>query len=292
MHSLITPVPRNVKTGWYKTFRNHAYLAINSQKCRVLLIGDSIIANFSKFSPIFDKHFSKFHPLNFGIGGDKIQNVLWRIINMSFPLSLQYIFIHCGTNNIGHNDPEVISDGLINLARVIKKKYKDVKIIISSLLPRDKANSQKRSLVIATNIYLKEACNVNSFSFVELDSGWIVGSSLNMLLFKNDHLHLTKFGYEKLSSLFVSQLNLVLEKTHETPQEPQLAHSNKSPISFTLNKEEFSSLLSVCSPLGSLTVQLNQVCAYEKVLINLFSPLVRPIFIILCQVENQILGLK
>ena len=85
---------------------------------------------------------------------------------MSLPPSLQYIFIDCGANNIGHNDPEVISDGLINLTRVIKKKYKDVKIIISSLLPRDKANSQKRSLVVATNIYLKEASNVNSFSSV------------------------------------------------------------------------------------------------------------------------------
>ena len=207
MHSLITTVPRNGKVRWYETFRNHAYLAINSQKCRVLLIGDSITANFRKFSPIFDKYFSKFRPLNFGIGGDKIQNVLWRINNMSLPPSLQYIFIHCDTNNIGHNDPEVISDGLINLARVMKKKYKDVKIIISSLLPRDKANSQKRSLVITTNICLKEACNVNSFSFVELDSGWIVGGSLNMLLFKNYHLHLTKFRYEKLSLLFVSQLS-------------------------------------------------------------------------------------
>ena len=167
--------------------------------------------------------------------------------------SRQYIFIHCGTNNIGHNDSEVISDGLINLARVIKKKCKDVKIIISSLLPRDKANSQKRSLVIATNIYLKEACNVNSFSFVELDSGWIIGSSLNMLLFKNDHLHLTKFGYEKLSLLFASQLNSVLEKTLETPQEPQLAYSYKSAISFTLNKEKFPPLLSVYSSLRSFT---------------------------------------
>ena len=133
---------------------------------------------------------------------------------MPLPPSLQYIFIHCGTNNIEHNDPEVISDGLINLARIIKKKYRDVKIIISSVLPRDKASSQKRSFVISTNIYLKEACNVNSFSFVELDSEWIVGSSLNMLLFKNDHFHLTKFGYDKLSLLFVSQLNSVLEKTH------------------------------------------------------------------------------
>ena len=54
MHSPITPVPCNGKAGWYETFRNHAYLAINLQKCRVLLIGDSIIANVSKFSSIFD----------------------------------------------------------------------------------------------------------------------------------------------------------------------------------------------------------------------------------------------
>ena len=113
------------------------------------------------------------------------------------------------------------------VARVIKKKYKDVKIKISSLLTRDKANSQKCSLVIATNIYLKEAFDINSFSFVELDSGWIVGSSLSMLLLQNDHLCLTKFGYEKLSLLFVSQLNSVLGKTHKTQQELQLTATNQ-----------------------------------------------------------------
>ena len=168
---------------------------------------------------------------------------------MSLPPSLQYIFIHCSTNNIGHNN----ADGLINLAQVIKQKYEDVKIIISSLLPRDKANSLKHSFVIATNTYLQEACNVNSLSFVELNSGWIVGGSLNMLLFKNDHLHLTKFGYEKLSLLFVSQLNSVLEKTHESSQEPHLACSYKSEISFTLNKEDFPPLLFVYSPMGSFS---------------------------------------
>ena len=88
MPSLISPVPRNGKPGWYDTFRNHPYLAINSQKYRVLLIDDSIIANFSKFSSIFDKHFSKFHPLIFSIGGDKVQNLLWRINNISLPPSL------------------------------------------------------------------------------------------------------------------------------------------------------------------------------------------------------------
>ena len=36
-----------------------------------LLIGDSIIAKFKNFSPIFDKNLLKFYPLKFGIGGDK-----------------------------------------------------------------------------------------------------------------------------------------------------------------------------------------------------------------------------
>ena len=151
-----------------------------------------------------------------------------------------------------------------------------MKIIISSLLPRDKANSQKRSLVIATNIYLKEACNVNSLSFVELDSGWIVGGSLNMLLFKNDHLDLIKCGYEKLSLLIVSQLNSVLGKTHETSQEPQLAHSYKSAISFTLNKEEFPPLLSVYSLMGSFTNTAKSSVRVRKILDKSVFPISQP----------------
>ena len=86
MHSLITTVQRNEIAGWYETFRYHAYLSINLQKCRVLLIVDSIIANFSKFSSIFDKHLSQFNTFNFGIGGEKLQNVVWRINNMPFHL--------------------------------------------------------------------------------------------------------------------------------------------------------------------------------------------------------------
>ena len=50
MYSLISPLLRNEKVGWYETFRSHMY-AINSQKYSVLLIDDSM--NSSKFSSIF-----------------------------------------------------------------------------------------------------------------------------------------------------------------------------------------------------------------------------------------------
>ena len=84
---------------------------------------------------------------------------------MPLPPSLQYIVIHCGTNNIWYHELKVISDGLINLAHLIKKNYKCIEIIIKSLLLKDKTNLWKSALVIATNVYLKEACNNSLFNF-------------------------------------------------------------------------------------------------------------------------------
>ena len=55
------------------------YFASNLYECKVLLIDHSIIANFSKFNSIFNKHFSKFNAVNLSIGVDKIQNILWCI---------------------------------------------------------------------------------------------------------------------------------------------------------------------------------------------------------------------
>ena len=48
----------------------------SSTNTKLVLIGDSIIANFDKCKDIFDKFFMPFCTLDFGIGGDKTQNVL------------------------------------------------------------------------------------------------------------------------------------------------------------------------------------------------------------------------
>ena len=109
-----------------------------------------------------------------------------------------------------------------------------------------------------------------------------------MLLFKSDHLYLTKFCYEKLSLLFVSQLNSVLEKTHETFQEPQRAYSYKSATSFTLNKEEFPPLLPVYSLLRSFTDSAKSNVRVRKSSDKSIFPIIQPNI----QVENRILGLK
>ena len=65
MNPLINPLATNGKFGWYDTFRKHVTMSKSSTNAKLMLIGDSIIANFDKYKNIFDKFFLPFRTLNF-----------------------------------------------------------------------------------------------------------------------------------------------------------------------------------------------------------------------------------
>ena len=61
----------------------------------VIGIGDSIAAGLARFSDVWNIFFR--NALNLGIGGDRTEHVIWRIDNLSFPASIKYVIIQCGT---------------------------------------------------------------------------------------------------------------------------------------------------------------------------------------------------
>ena len=165
---------------------------------RLVLIGDSIITNSDKCNDIFDKFlFIRF--LNFGISGDKIQYVLWRVCDMTLQASVENAIIHHGTNNLCQNSPLKITAGLINTNCMLKKNYKNLHI------SRDDEKSVNKSLLYAVNSYLKDFYT-NSFHYIELDSVGALNNHLNTELFRNDNLHLNRKGYEKLSKLIMGKI--------------------------------------------------------------------------------------
>ena len=52
--------------------------------------------------------------------------MLCRVCYAVLPASVEYIINHCGTNNLGHNSPLKIAEGLINIACMFKKNYKSL----------------------------------------------------------------------------------------------------------------------------------------------------------------------
>ena len=78
------------------------------------------MAGLHRYYKIWNNFFKPIDALNCGIGGDKVQNVLWQVQNLPISSSLKNAVILCGTNNLQQDFPEDIVDGIIEIGIVLK----------------------------------------------------------------------------------------------------------------------------------------------------------------------------
>ena len=121
--------------------------------------------------------------MNLGIGGDRVENVARRAIDLPLPSSVKNIAILCGTNNIP-----------------IDKKSNGINFSVCGLIPREECWSANRVFINELNKILKYQCNINGFGFIFQDHGWtLANGSLDCSLFYKDLLHLIEQGNVKLA---------------------------------------------------------------------------------------------
>ena len=132
MNTLTIPKKRELE-GWDLFHKKHTIIAETSH-AEVMLIGDSIVKHFIRHQHIWRCHFAPLTNINFGISGDCIQHVLWRIKFGSLP-PVKTIIIHVGTNNAPKDNPLQIAEGLICLVKNIRGKS-NAHIILTGLFPR------------------------------------------------------------------------------------------------------------------------------------------------------------
>ena len=160
MNSSITSLSSTPgKHKWYDQFQKHN-LILNKSKAKMLIVGDSLVLILSRYPEIWRKYFSNHEPLNFGIAGDKAQNVLWRVNNLYFSsnLHLKYIFILCGT---------IISTSLWSF----KRRVTNFKLLLYHFY-RATINTQE-GIVNTVNKLLKLQCLNNGFYFLQFKPNWL-----------------------------------------------------------------------------------------------------------------------
>ena len=209
-----TPSGRNNKAGWYDIHEKHSKLARFSQSSSVILCGDSIVAGLSRYPKVWNRFFKPWKALNFGIGGDRTQHVLWRAEHIKLPATTKIAVIHCGTNNIEQDQPWDIANGIISIGLAFQEKRPGIKVIVTGLLPRDFDWSYRRDKIIKTNIYLEKLCctKMKDFFYMRQDSDWTLeGGELNSNLYHTDCLHLIETGNEKFAKSIANVLYRVIE---------------------------------------------------------------------------------
>ena len=154
----IQSFPRYNKHGWMDLHNSYVESASISQ-ASLAFIGDSIVNGLSKYKHIWIKFFSSYNAINLGIGGDRIQNVFWRIKKESLPLkAARFLVLHCGTNNIDNNNPIDIAEGILSIANYVHERKPNIYVIIASLLPRDQVSTLRRQKLKAVNDLFDSFC--------------------------------------------------------------------------------------------------------------------------------------
>nr|CAD7462761.1 unnamed protein product [Timema tahoe] len=171
------------------------------KEAEIIWIGDSIIANMA-LSQYWRDFIEPLHPLNFGIGGDQTQNVLWRIQQKELTHSkAKVIVLHVGTNNFGHT-AEQIAGGLKEIIIAITKEKPSALLLVTTLLPRGLNPNPLRVRNAAVNVLLEDIVielsktNAN-VELIKIDQGFILPSGLISRKDFFDFLHLTNEGYKK-----------------------------------------------------------------------------------------------
>lgn len=203
--STTTPSDSNYKAHypWNKGCEDQV-AAMKGRPCDIIFIGDSITGNFigkpmgkwtSVGGTVWDKHYANRNALNFGVGADATQNVLWRLEHMDikgFKPKVAVILI--GTNNTT-NTPEEIAAGVKAVVAKTRDTFAGVKIILVSILPNAR---QTQRMADANKIIEKFGDDKTVFYFDLASKMPPVGNSWRGL--GPDRIHLSPEGYELWAS--------------------------------------------------------------------------------------------
>lgn len=179
----------------------------------IIFLGDSITAGWpGNGKAIWNKYYVPLHSYDYGIGGDKTENINWRLLNGEFDgLSPKLVVLMIGTNNLGvHNDTdEDIAKGIRSNIDNIHKKLPHAKVLLLGILPRKGASASTRIKNI--NSIIAKYDNNSTVRFLDMHSHFEVSlGNVKAELYVSDGLHLVEAGYkvwhDTMDSLFKTMI--------------------------------------------------------------------------------------
>ena len=128
------------------------------------------MANLARYPDVWDEHLYPLHTLNCGIGGDRTQNVLWRIENMFLPATTIVDVIHCGINDI--QEPAANAYGAHEIAENVILCSSQLKEGHPWILSTMATFRGRNSRIKQANSLLGKVCESRVFLFVGQASCW------------------------------------------------------------------------------------------------------------------------
>ena len=197
-------------TAWLDTHAKLAeHVAGRKGPVDVLLVGDSITQQWGSpldgkpLNDAWKKHLGRYSAVNIGIGGDKTQNVLWRLDHGGVDgLEPKCIVLMIGNNNMfftRETGIEPAASGVKACVENLRRKFPTVPIVVVKILPAHEPGNAFYEDIKKTNAALDQLKlgSQPGITVLDLTSDFTIAEGrLNKELLTPDNVHLSTAGYD------------------------------------------------------------------------------------------------
>lgn len=186
-------------------------------------IGDSITRRWrgEGNKEVWNKYWGSYWAVNMGIGGDRTQNVLWRLKNGQLDGYQARVFVvMIGTNNCWGEKTvaEDVAAGVKSIVDLIQTKQPKSKILLLSILPvGEKPNPGRQSRDAVNKLISK--FRSKSVEYLDISAKFLEPDGTISKDVMPDQLHLAPKGYEIWSEAIKDKVKALLAETENRQTE-------------------------------------------------------------------------
>ena len=213
-------------TSWVDTHAKLvAYVQANQGACDVLLVGDSITQQWGSpldkgvLNAAWLKAFPGAKTINIGIGGDKAQNVLWRLDHGGVDgLKPRAIVLMIGNNNMFFTPETGVAAAALGVKACLanlREKFPEADVVVAKILPCHAPKVRFYEDILLTNAEIdKLKLDADpKVKVLDLTQDFLnADGTIKANLFTSDKIHLSLAGYEAYASRLKPLLDASLKR--------------------------------------------------------------------------------
>lgn len=164
----------------------------------VLFMGDSITDSWrAAGKDVFAKYYGDMKVANFGIGGDTLQGVLYRLRDGEGQgFQPKAIMLMIGTNNGGSLSSAEISEGVGAVVLDMRTRFPAAKILLLAIFPRANPGDAIRNTVLGANPIIAKLHDGKNVFFLDIGAKFLAADGTLPADIMPDKLHPNAKGYE------------------------------------------------------------------------------------------------
>lgn len=171
------------------------------KKSQILFVGDSITEGWEKSgAPVWDRYYKPLNGLAIGFGGDRTENVLWRLLHGEVDgIAPKVAVLMIGTNNTGHRqeNPQTTAAGIKRDIDELRKRLPETKILLLAIFPRgEKPDDPLRLLNDKVNAIIAGFADNQKIFFADINKDFLEPDGTLSKEIMPDLLHPNEKGYE------------------------------------------------------------------------------------------------